>query len=650
VSYAFDVSWLNVLYILCAGGCLCVPSHHEIQNEPREAIARRQANTAFITPTVGKLLHGADLKIINYGGENLPRDEINYWKDRAKIIHSYGPSECTPIAISHTLGPERSTVIIGKAALGARSWIVEPSHGKSLAAVGDVGELWIEGPIVGQGYLNDPERTAVAFVENPEWLTSFHGFSGHHDRMYRTGDLVRYEEDGNLQFIGRKDAQIKIRGQRVELEEIEQLIHDAVAHMTVSQVVVDIVELADAGPVLVAFIELSDKTVVVGSPEAKLYAQQLAVSIKPRLSASIPRYMIPNAYMVVESIPNTTSGKVDRGKLRKSASSMTKSDLLQAESVKRRPPVTPEEMKLHALVAQVLSWDRESFGMDNNFIQLGGDSISAMRLASLARNAGVFLTVTDILTKDRIADLLLAAQQARPEEASEYRRFVLLDVADAQKFVEEVVMTQIEPAYGGQLIDVLPTTDMQSTYLRNNLHSPRRSWLYSYIDFAQAPEESRLVHSLEKLVEVCEIYRTAFVRSGDAFFQAVFDSWKPTIDIVDDVEYVESAFSGLVAADVKAPASLGAPLVQFKLIRGQNGTSKLVFGMSHATYDAISVDQTLQILADIYNGVTPKRAIKGYHRYLHHIHSSKETSYTYWRKTLQNSSLTIIPCTSSAPR
>jgi non-ribosomal peptide synthetase component F len=121
VSYAFDVSWLNVLYILCAGGCLCVPSHHEIQNEPREAIARRQANTAFITPTVGKLLHGADLKIINYGGENLPRDEINYWKDRAKIIHSYGPSECTPIAISHTLGPERSTVIIGKAALGARS-------------------------------------------------------------------------------------------------------------------------------------------------------------------------------------------------------------------------------------------------------------------------------------------------------------------------------------------------------------------------------------------------------------------------------------------------------------------------------------------------------------------------------------------------
>lgn len=240
MSYAFDVSWLNVLYTLCAGGCLCVPSHYEIQNEPREAIARRQANTASITLTVGRLLHGADLKILNYGGENLPRDEINYWKDHAEIIRSYGTSECTPIAISHILDPTRSPVIIGKG-LGARSWIVEPEHGKLLAAVGDVGELWIEGPIVGQGYLNDPEKTAASFVENPEWLIqSCPGFVGRHGRMYRTGDLVRYEEDGNLQFIGRKDAQIKIRGQRDELEEIEQHIHDAVGYTTASQVVVEI--------------------------------------------------------------------------------------------------------------------------------------------------------------------------------------------------------------------------------------------------------------------------------------------------------------------------------------------------------------------------------------------------------------------------
>jgi non-ribosomal peptide synthetase component F len=202
VSHAIDVSWLNVLYTLCSGGCLCVPSQHEIQNEPKEAIARRKANTAFITPTVGKLLHGADLEVINYGGENLPRDEIDYWKTRSQIIHSYGPSECTPISISHIIDPERNRVIIGKG-LGAHTWIVDSERGDTLAAVGDIGELWLERPLVGQGYLNDPDKTRASFIEGPTWLLQgAPGYPGRHGRMYRPGDLVRYEDDGNLEFIG----------------------------------------------------------------------------------------------------------------------------------------------------------------------------------------------------------------------------------------------------------------------------------------------------------------------------------------------------------------------------------------------------------------------------------------------------------------
>ncbi|KAI9930841.1 Non-ribosomal peptide synthetase [Aspergillus wentii] len=645
VSYAFDVSWLNVLYTLCAGGCLCVPSHYEIQNEPKEAISRRNANTAFITPTVGKLLHGTELKVINYGGENLPRDEINYWRDRAHIIHSYGPSECTPISISHNLDPTRSRVIIGKG-LGVRTWVVEPEYGNSLAAVGDIGELWLEGPLVGQGYLNDPDKTETSFPTNPEWLMQGGSdFADHCGRMYRTGDLVRYEEDGNLEFIGRKDAQIKIRGQRVELEEIGHHVLDAIGEATASQVVVDIIKLADSNEsVLVAFVELSQERIIPGTPKAQSYAQELAASTKDRLSATVPSYMIPNAYMIVDSIPNTASGKIDRGKLRKAALSMQKEDLLQADSIERRAPETSEEVKLHALVAQVLSWDEQSFGMDNNFIQLGGDSISAMRLASLARDKSIFLTVADILTKDRIADLLETDQETELEKESEQARFALLDTTDPSAFVEEVVMSQVQSGHG-KLIDVLPTTDMQSTYLRDNLHGPRRSWFYSYIDFAEILDENRLIQSCEQLVEHCDIYRTAFVRCGDSFFQAVFDSWRPNIDVIDGVESVEDAFDQLVGEEVKMPASLGAPLVQFKLIREQSAKAKLVFSMSHAIYDAISFGQTLQALADIYHGTTPD--IKDFRRYVGHIQLHKTDSYSYWRKTLQDSSMTVLPCNST---
>jgi acyl-coenzyme A synthetase/AMP-(fatty) acid ligase len=356
VSYAFDILWLNVLYTLCAGGCLCVPSQDKIRNEPKEAISRQRANTVFITPTVGRLLHGAELMVINYSGENLPRNEIEYWKDCAWIIHSYGPSECTLILVSHLLDPTRSWVIIGKG-LGVQTWVIEPERGRSLVAIGDVGELWLEGPLVGQGYINDPERTEASFINNPEWLMQgAPGFLSRSGRLYHTGDLVRYKEDGNLEFIGRKDAQIKIRGQRVELEEIEHHILTAIRDDVAAQAIVDIITPSGSSePALVAFIQLTSQNIAPGTPQAQACARELAASCKHYLSAAMPSYMIPNTYLIVDSIPATTSGKVDRGKLRQAAMSISKEELLQTHKADRRAPITMEELKLHSLITQVLS-------------------------------------------------------------------------------------------------------------------------------------------------------------------------------------------------------------------------------------------------------------------------------------------------------
>jgi amino acid adenylation domain-containing protein len=646
VSYAFDVSWLNVLYTLCAGGCLCVPSQDEIRNEPKEAISRRRANTAFITPTVGRLLHGAELMVINYGGENLPRDEIEYWKDRARIIHSYGPSECTPISVSHLLDPTRSRVIIGKG-LGVRTWVVEPERGRSLVAIGDVGELWLEGPLVGQGYINDPERTEASFINNPEWLMQgAPGFLGRSGRLYRTGDLVRYEEDGNLEFIGRKDAQIKIRGQRVELEEIEHHILAAIGDDVAAQAIVDIVTPSGSSePALVAFIQLASQNIAPGTPQAQACARELAASCKHYLSAAMPSYMIPNAYLIVDSVPATTSGKVDRGKLRQAAMSISKEELLQTHKADRRAPITMEELKLHGLIAQVLSWGEKTFGMDDNFIQLGGDSISAMRLAALAREEGLALTVKDILMQDRISDLLASNHGLEPEPASQCSRFSLLPAADPSIFVEKEVLPQIAQRGQCRLIDVLPVTDMQAAYLRDNICEPRRSWFYSYIDFSEV-DEKRLAWSCEQLVAHCEIYRTAFVNFSDSYLQVIFESWKPIIDIVDGVECIEKAFHQLVDDGVKSPASLNAPLVHFKIIRRRDAQVRLVFSMSHAVYDAISFGKTLEILSRIYNDA-PRRNTGSFSRYLSHIQHSKADSYPYWQRTLRGSSITRIPGTSA---
>ncbi|KAF3900220.1 hypothetical protein GY631_0170 [Trichophyton interdigitale] len=643
VSYAFDVSWLNVVYTLCAGGCLCIPSQYEIQNEPSEAVRRMNINTAFITPAVGKLLHESDLKVINFGGEILPQDEISYWKDRATIIHSYGPSECTPISISHILDPLRSPVIIGKG-LGAVTWVVKPGS-EELAAVGDIGELWLEGPLVGQGYLNDQQKTDAVFVRDPKWLLrGAPGFAGRKGRLYRTGDLVRYEDDGNLEFIGRIDTQVKIRGQRVELGDIEHHIRGALGPAVASHVVVDIAKPAISDQsMLIGFIKLAQNGISAGSPEASSYAQRLAVSIKAHLSTLIPQYMIPNAYMILDNIPINTSGKVDRGKLRKMVSSLRKEELLSVSRKPKRGPQTAEESKLHAAVAQVLALDQDTFDMDDNFFQLGGDSISAMKLASLANSEGLMLRVMDILVKDRLGDLLKAADLNSAGQSS--KQGVNCDngtLPQPKRPSESEVMAQIQPGHG-ILLDILPTTRIQSSYLEDNLHVPRRSWLYSFIDFADLAGEERIIWSCERLVEHCSIYRTAFVQHGGRFFQAVFNSWKPAITVVDSAGGIHEAFERFVKDEETKQAVITAPLLQFALIRGPSARARLVFSMSHAVYDAISFGNTLKMLADIYRGSVQQPA-SDFGHYIKHIQSNRTESYDFWRGLLKDSSMTSVPC------
>ena len=153
--------------------------------------------------------------------------------------------------------PEEATRI-GKGA-GLVTWVVDPENHDDLLPLGCIGELLLEGPLVGRGYLNDPEKTAAAFIEDPAWLLQgAPGQPGRHGRLYKTGDLVRYNEDGSLTFIGRKDAQVKIRGQRVELGEVEHRVQECMpeARQVVAEVIVPQGE--NSSPALAAFLQMND--------------------------------------------------------------------------------------------------------------------------------------------------------------------------------------------------------------------------------------------------------------------------------------------------------------------------------------------------------------------------------------------------------
>ena len=263
-SYAFDASIVEIITTVLVGGCVCIPSDTARQNNISDAEARLNVTFAQLTPSAARLIEKGSiptLETLIFGGEPVTVRDIARWEGQQELVNGYGPAECSAISTVHPrLSQEGDAGNIGWAA-ACVTWVVDPADPARLLPIGAVGELLIEGPIVGRGYLNDPERTAAAFIAPPAWLWQFRGSDntppgGTTDapRLYKTGDLVQYAADGSLRFVGRKDTQVKLRGQRIELGEVGH--HTRARFAGAREVVAEVVTPREAGrpPALVAFV------------------------------------------------------------------------------------------------------------------------------------------------------------------------------------------------------------------------------------------------------------------------------------------------------------------------------------------------------------------------------------------------------------
>ena len=224
-SYAYDVSLGNIFLSLLSGACLCVPSSWECKNDVAQVITNYRITHAELTPSVSKMLHPLEtpsLEVLDLGGEPCSEDALARWRgSQTRVMNTYGPAECTITSVGNEnvlISPRPS--VIGKGF--GPCWVMDPVDRERLSPLGGIGELVLEGPLVGLGYLHDQVSTLATFYEDPKWLLEgHHGVSpGRRGRLYRTGDLVRYTDDGAIEYIGRRDMQVKIRGQRVELGEL----------------------------------------------------------------------------------------------------------------------------------------------------------------------------------------------------------------------------------------------------------------------------------------------------------------------------------------------------------------------------------------------------------------------------------------------
>ncbi|KAL9110662.1 MAG: hypothetical protein Q9227_004839 [Pyrenula ochraceoflavens] len=391
-AYTFDVSIMDIFTTLYCGGCLCIPSEQERKMDISGAMNRLKANWADVTPTVASLLSPDEvprLQTLVLAGEEVSQDLVFQWAERVRLINCYGPVESAACTAYNFPSRYTSAKIIGRAMAGARCWITDSVDHNHLVPIGSVGELLVEGNTLADGYLNNPNASKSVFIKGPKWCEG----AGNR-RFYKTGDLVYYNLDSTISFIGRKDFQVKIRGQRVELAEIEHCLSSS---GLIANGVVSFPERGTFAKKLVSVLQLKSEGLAARNEELRLSqvntTKSQRVELIHHLAQRLPAYMLPQAWLFVESLPLTPSAKIDRKKISLWLESDESSFSAQFHHtvLEKDLPMLPSDDKLAfdigTLAADIISDGKAEIlealrGRNFPLLETGIDSIQVMTLAT----------------------------------------------------------------------------------------------------------------------------------------------------------------------------------------------------------------------------------------------------------------------------
>ena len=383
-SLAFDASIMETLTALMFGACICIPTDEERLGDLGGAMHRMGVTWSFMTPSLARLLEPSSvpsLKTLACGGEAMVPETAAKWSEHVELFNVYGPTETSVICTGNRVSsPAGDSACIGPGIASTGTWIVDPTDHNKLSPVGAVGELVLDGPTLARHYLKDEKKTNGAFVNRPTWMSHFNRGP---NRLYKTGDLVRYNSHGSLVFFGRKDNQVKLNGQRVELGEIESRLDDD-AHVRGSLVMVHQLSPRKKRLTAVMCLEsLSSSKVSITNAPCTLVQDACSVEkareelklIKQRLSGLLPSYMVPQSWLIVENIPMQISGKLDRKRVIQWVKELDEQTLERAMNMAKDGKVKP----LPALD----SMEKQSPALDSTAKQLTApDSIATQSTAS----------------------------------------------------------------------------------------------------------------------------------------------------------------------------------------------------------------------------------------------------------------------------
>lgn len=381
-SLTFDAAALEIFSTLTNGGCVCVPNDEERLQDLSGAICRMNVNWTFLTPSVANLIDPSSvpcLKTLGCGGEAMSPEVISKWAGKVELVNIYGPTETSVMCVVRSIAPNDSATSIGQGIQSTLTWVVNPNNYNQLMPLGAVGELALEGPTLSRGYLADGAKTKAVFVDAPSWASKFPSSVPGARRLHLSGDLVKYTSDGSLDFVGRKDNQVKLNGQRMDLGEIE---HRLETDSRVRHVIILLPKSGSLQKRLVAVLSLNtSKQSIVSSQSSELVERDSLIDseledIKHKLSLQIPSYMVPQTWAVVNSIPMLVSGKLDRKKVKGWVEDMPEEvcqQIVGSEESKDESPaeVTGVTSILREVWSQVLNLPVEKIKLNQSFMSLG---------------------------------------------------------------------------------------------------------------------------------------------------------------------------------------------------------------------------------------------------------------------------------------
>ncbi|PYH86198.1 acetyl-CoA synthetase-like protein [Aspergillus uvarum CBS 121591] len=643
-AYTFIVNTFELFTPLVKGGCVCVPSKEDRLGRTTAAMRELRANWFCTTPSFLRSIKPEDvpdIKTLLLAGEPVQQDNLDTWRSRVRMLNMYGASEASVCVTGDLSGSvERSTIGRGT---GVAAWVADINNHDRLAPLGATGELVVEGPVLAREYIHQPEKTASVFISNTQWLKDIRGASSP-DRAYKTGDLVRLGSNGQINLVGRKDMQVKLRGQRIELEEVEFHLRQALPRGTEAAVgLVKPVDQQDR-PMLAAFVALRkgfDDNFRTPDPASAEDLEALTQGWKSKLSAAVPAYMVPSTMVKLNHMPLSPSGKTNRKAISEFASQLTVAQLTSATKKDHREPATETGFALRKVWAEVLQVEEESISADDDFLQLGGNSIDAMKVVNLCGCENIGLSVADVFTHPTLDDMAEASILLDSIQPFEDVPFSLLNTSEDLNSVLDAAAEQCRVDKSA-IEDLYPCTAMQEGLMA--LSDSRNGVYMAQHTLALGPniDLERFKQACQDVVTAHPILRTRIIyRQQSVSLQAV---------IQENVDWrTGESLEEYLANDKKQPMGAGDVLTRYGLAPGEHGWI-FVWTAHHAVYDAWTLDLVFERIDKAYKGQRPTRDAT-FKAFMNHVvQTDTKDSTDFWQHYLAGAIRNEFPCTVSTAK